>query len=91
MICIFMVYTNHSCGGHPDDATWTIYANFCVLTPGRMSLSGLVYIDRELIIDRGNFVHSDFLKPYCIRSKITHVGHLAVGHYQVTAMLTTLP
>ena len=27
---LFIVYTNYSCGGHLDDVTWTISANFCV-------------------------------------------------------------
>ena len=40
-------------------------------------------LDHELLIDppprRGNFVHYDFLKLHYIRSKMTHVGHLAVG------------
>ena len=40
------------------------------------------YVDHELVIDpspRGNFVHYDFLKLRYIRSKMTHVGLLAVG------------
>ena len=47
------------------------------------SAARVFHIDHELLIDppppRGNFVHYDFLKLRYIRSKMTHVGHLAVG------------
>ena len=47
----------------------------------------VVPIDHELLkAPRGNLVHYNFLKVRYIRSKMTYVGHLAVGAYLVTAM-----
>ena len=37
-ICIVYVYTNYGYGGHLDGVTLTIYVNFCVLMPRKMSL-----------------------------------------------------
>ena len=33
-----MVFTNYSCDGHLDYITWTIYVNFYVLMPRKLSL-----------------------------------------------------
>ena len=49
-----------------------------------IQMSMLKVVDHELLIDppnpppMGNFVHYDFLKLRYIRSKMTHVGHLAM-------------
>ena len=47
---LFIVYTNYSCGGHLDDVTWIIYANFCALMPKNMSLIGSVACEKMFYV-----------------------------------------
>ena len=45
-----MVFTNYSCCGHLDDVTLTIYANLCVLMPGKKNFIDSVACEKMFYI-----------------------------------------